>query len=84
MTQILNHCKFAICIINEGSDDLQVWKLYKLLDDPKALLEDYLRVIDESGEDYLYPANRFEIVEFSKLIEQRILASVVLNTSLNG
>jgi len=76
MTNTVAHSKFAICIADQGSDDLQIWKLYKVLDDSIAAIEDYLRVVDNSGEDYLYPANRFVIVEFPSLTEQRLLASV--------
>lgn len=50
--------EFAICIANEGYEDLQVWKVYRLLPDPKAAEVGCLRVLDESGEDYLYPASR--------------------------
>ena len=80
MTNTLARSRFAVCITNKGSDDLQVWKLYQVLDDPTAAVEDYLRVVDNSGEDYLYPANRFVIVEFPSLIEQRLLASVSVTT----
>src|SRR5689334_806932 len=48
--------KFAICVANEGCDDLQVWKLYRVLPDAAATAEGYLRVVDDSGEDYLYAA----------------------------
>lgn len=67
--------KFAVCIANDGCDDLQVWKLYRVLPDPKAEAEDYLRVVDESGEDYLYPSKRFLVVEFSSAVEKKLLAA---------
>jgi hypothetical protein len=67
--------KFAVCIANEGCDDLQVWKLYRVLPDPKAEAEDYLRVVDESGEDYLYPSRRFLAVEFPSAVEKKLLAA---------
>jgi len=80
MTNTLAHSRFAICITNKGSDDLQVWKLYQVLDDPTVAVEDYLRVVDDSGEDYLYPANSFVIVEFPSLIERKLLASASVAT----
>ncbi|MBW4492639.1 MAG: hypothetical protein KME26_06020 [Oscillatoria princeps RMCB-10] len=43
MAQISGHYKFAICLTSEGCDDLQVWKLYRLLPDVKAEVDDYLR-----------------------------------------
>jgi hypothetical protein len=67
--------KFAVCVANEGCDDLQIWKLYRVLADATAAAEGYLRVVDESGEDYLYPATRFVVVEFSAIVEQQILAA---------
>ncbi len=74
MSQTPENSMFAICIVNAGYEDLQIWKLYQIIDDPLAASEDYLRVVDESGEDYLYPANRFVVVKFPKLIEERLLA----------
>jgi hypothetical protein len=51
--------RFVLCIRNQGADDLESRKVYQLLPDRTALRDGYLRVIDESGEDYLYPANYF-------------------------
>ncbi len=67
--------RFAVCIANEGCDDLQVWKLYRVLPDAKAAAEDYLRIVDDSGEDYLYPASRFVIVEFPPVVAKKLLAA---------
>ena len=50
---------FVLCMRNDGAEDLQTRKVYELLPDPAAAEEGYARVIDESGEDYLYPANYF-------------------------
>ena len=52
----------AVCLKNGGCGDLEIRKLYRLLPDKKASAEGYLRVVDESGEDYLYPAEYFAIV----------------------
>ena len=75
MAKKQNRPKFAVCIANEGCNDLQVWKLYRVLPDTVAAAEDYLRVVDDSGEDYLYPANRFVVVEFPAAVEQKLLAA---------
>ena len=48
--------KFVVCIRSDGSDDLELRKLYQIVTDQVAAKEGYVRVIDESGEDYLYPA----------------------------
>ena len=66
--------RFAICVSNQGCDDLEVWKLYRLLPDETAEREDYLRVVDESGEDYLYPATRFAVVSLSATVVKKLLA----------
>ncbi|QTA87099.1 hypothetical protein [Desulfonema magnum] len=68
--------KFAICIQSSGYDDLESWKIYRTLPDEKADQVDCIRVIDESGEDYLYPAARFLIVEFSEEIQEKLLGSI--------
>ena len=68
-----NH--FAVCIDCGDNGDLQVWKLYQILPDASAEKENYLRVIDESGEDYLYPASRFVVVEFAQAAEKKILSA---------
>ena len=61
------HIEFAICVANEGYDDLEVWKVYQVLPDAKAAGVGCMRVIDESGEDYLYPADRFAAVDSPRL-----------------
>ncbi len=54
---------FVLCIANRGAQDLEVRKVYRVLPDKAATATGYLRVIDESGEDYLYPAGFFVSVE---------------------
>jgi hypothetical protein len=65
---------FAICVSDGGYDDLEVWKVYRVLPDAKAAEVGCLRVIDESGEDYLYPASRFESVELPATARTRLFA----------
>jgi hypothetical protein len=52
----------ALCLKNDGCGDLELRKLYRILPDKKAGTEGYLLVVDESGDDYLYPANYFAVV----------------------
>ena len=54
---------FALCIENRGADDLDIRKVYRVLPDKAAGATGYVRIIDESGEDYLYPADYFVFVE---------------------
>ena len=51
--------KFAICVRNDGAEDLEIRKVYQILSDARAAKDKHVRVIDESGEDYLYPADFF-------------------------
>jgi len=48
--------KFVLCVSPGDSGDLETRKVYEALPDPKAAGEGYLRIVDESGEDYLYTA----------------------------
>ncbi len=73
--------KFAVCVANDGCDDLSVWKLYRVLPDDAAGQEGYLRVVDDSGEDYLYPAGRFVAVEVAEAEEPRLLATAPSNVA---
>lgn len=67
--------RFAICISAEGCDDLEVLKVYRVLPDKKAAKDDFLRIIDESGEDYLYPADRFVVVGLAPPTVKKLLAA---------
>ena len=53
---------FVICVENGGAEDLEVRKVYRALQDKDAAATGYVRVIDESGEDYLYPVDYFVFV----------------------
>jgi len=59
-----NH--FVLCIRNDDCDDLEPRKIYQVIDDSVAAMEGYIRILDESGEDYLYPANFFVAMEVPK------------------
>lgn len=67
--------RFALCVRNDECDDLELRKLYRLLPDAKAAEEGYLRVVDESGEDYLYPDSYFVPMRLSRKARQALLAS---------
>mgnify|MGYP001583163316 CR=1 FL=1 len=54
---------FVLCIRNNGCDDLDTRKVYQVIPDPHAEADGYLRIIDESGEDYLYPTQYFVPIE---------------------
>ena len=54
---------FVLCVENKDCEDLEKRKVYAVVADAEAEKEGYLRVIDESGEDYLYPASYFVLVQ---------------------
>ncbi|MBC7259011.1 MAG: hypothetical protein H5T65_07160 [Chloroflexi bacterium] len=66
--------QFALCIRNEGAEDLELRKVYQLLEDESAAKDGYVRVIDESGEDYLYPVDYFVRLE----LPQEAVAALAL------
>ncbi|MGH8458100.1 MAG: hypothetical protein ACRESV_02015 [Nevskiales bacterium] len=66
--------KFVICVNNEGyAASLELRKLYEVLPDKAAAKHGQLRIIDESGDDYLYPKSYFASVELSALVADKIL-----------
>lgn len=64
--------RFVICLRNEDSDDLVLGKVYQVMEDEMAARDNYIRVVDESGEDYLYPANFFVSIELPRLAERAL------------
>jgi hypothetical protein len=67
--------KFVICIRDEDCEDLELRKLYRVLPDEAAAADGYIRVIDESGEDYLYPQDYFLPIELPKAAEKALLSA---------
>ena len=65
--------QFAICINTDDPDLLTPRMIYEVLPDESAAKSNYLRVIDNEGEDYLYPANYFISINFPRAIEKTLL-----------
>jgi hypothetical protein len=66
--------RFAVCIRNEGYPaSLELRKLYQIVSDPEAAATGQLRIIDESEEDYLYPAEYFLTVALPDRVEAALL-----------
>jgi hypothetical protein len=59
MAKAQSRSKFFLCIVDRDCDDLEKGKVYAVLPDACAKRDGYLRVVDESGEDYLYPESYF-------------------------
>ena len=65
--------KFALCIRNDGYPvSLDLEKVYPVLPDGQSEANGMLRVVDESGEDYLYPSSLFQLVEISDEARERL------------
>jgi hypothetical protein len=65
---------FVACIDNSGyRASLELHKIYRVIPDTDAAKDGDIRVVDESGEDYLYSADRFVAVEVPKALERSIL-----------
>ena len=63
---------FALCVEDGGSEDLEARKLYQVLPDREAAREGYLRIVDESGEDYVYPSELFVAVRLPAAVLRRL------------
>jgi hypothetical protein len=61
----------VVCVDNEGNEvSLQLWKIYKPLRDDDARSEGLLRVVDDSGEDYLFPEENFVSIELPSEVKK--------------
>jgi hypothetical protein len=67
--------EFVLCIKNDDCDDLEKRKVYRVVPDKRADKDGYLRVIDESGEDYLYPTSYFIRLRLPHEAEQALAAA---------
>lgn len=67
--------RYVVCLRNEGADDLDVRKLYRVVDDEAAGKRGYVRVVDDSGEDYLYPSEFFALVEVPESVARDLAES---------
>ena len=66
--------RFAVCINNrEYPASLELHKIYRILPDEEAAREGDVRVVDESGEDYLYPAEWFVAIDVPEEVEASLL-----------
>ena len=65
--------RFVLCLSNHGADDLEARKVYAVVPDRSATREGYLRIVDESGEDYLYPAEYFAPLKLPTSVARRLM-----------
>ena len=68
--------QFAVCLNNGGYEaSLEVGKIYHVVEDADAAMAGLMRLIDESGEDYAFSADRFCLIEVPKPVEEVLLAA---------
>ncbi len=75
MATVESKTKFALCIHDADCDDLEKGMVYLVRPDDLANSNGYLRVVDLSGEDYLYPNSYFVIVDLPQQAQDALLAS---------
>ena len=72
--RIKKEASFAVCVNNKKYEaSLEIGKLYRVVPDEKAESHGYIRVVDESGEDYGYAADRFFRLELPRPLERALL-----------
>jgi hypothetical protein len=76
MEKKLLETQFALCIENNGCEDIEKRKFYQILPDAEAACAGYLRVIDESLEDYLYPESYFIFIQLPRKVQEAFVAAV--------
>jgi hypothetical protein len=67
---------FALCVEDGGMEDLEARKVYQILPDREAAREGYIRIVDESGEDYVYPSELFVPVRLPAAVVRRFRSPV--------
>jgi hypothetical protein len=66
--------QFALCIDNTDYEaSLILRKIYEIIPDEQAAADDLVRIVDESGEDYLYDVSHFALVEFPAEVERMLV-----------
>ncbi len=73
--------RYVVCVHTEGAEDLELRKLYEVREDEAAGRRGYLRVVDESGADYLYPRELFAPVELSENTERALATAGTTRSS---
>lgn len=80
MTTMAGHTeipRYVVCLSSRGyAASLVVRRLYRVLDDPAAARRGLTRVVDESGEDYLYPKRLFAALELPTTVAKRLATTL--------
>ena len=75
MAKTKENYRFALCIENKDCEDLEKRKIYQVVPDAEAEKDNFIRVIDESGEDYLYPRSYFIAVQLPREAQEALQLS---------
>jgi hypothetical protein len=68
--------RFVVCVRSDGyAASLEKWKIYLAVRDPAAKKHGQVRVIDESGDDYLYPRTFFRSIALPESLKKAVLAA---------
>lgn len=73
MALVRSEVGFAVCIANTDCEDLEIGKVYVIRPDAAARQEGHVRVVDESGDDYLYPESYFVSVDLPDKAKDALL-----------
>ena len=77
MNENESHVQFALCLDNAQYEaSLELGKLYRVIADSEAEARGYVRVIDESGEDYAFSLHRFHLLVLPEPVEQTLLLAL--------
>lgn len=77
MAETEQSIRFAVCVNNaDYPASLELHKIYRVLSDVEAESDGDLRIVDESGEDYLYPAEYFVLAELPQAVEKSVLQRI--------
>lgn len=67
--------RFVLCLDNTGNEaSLILGKVYRTMPDARAAKDDLVRIVDESGEDYLFAKTQFAFVDFPQAVRRKLLA----------
>jgi hypothetical protein len=75
MAKTKENYRFALCVENKDCEDLVKRKIYQIIPDDGAEKEEYVRVVDESGADYLYPKSYFIVIPLPREAEEALQLS---------
>ena len=76
--------RYALCVQADEGEDIVVRKVYEVLPDELAAKRRHVRVVDESGEDYLYPAELFVLLDLPREVERALRPRSTQRTKRTG